>query len=59
MEREATIPVIGLQTIAGHFERPVDPDVYLNTEKVSADEAALRVFRYITELSPDEPGGDG
>ncbi len=53
-ERAAKIPVIGLQTIAGHFERPIDPDVYLNTEELSADEAARRLFRYITELPPDD-----
>ncbi len=55
--RDTTIPVVGIRSIAGQMEKPVDPDIYVKTDMTSADDAALMIFQYVSELLVDERTG--
>ncbi len=55
--RDTVIPAVGVRSIAGQMEKPVDPDIYLKTDTTSADDAAQMIFQYVSELLLDERTG--
>lgn len=47
-QRKAQIPVEGVRAIFSQMEKPVHPDIYIDTEKISANEAVDKIFQYLT-----------
>lgn len=50
LERETPIPEKAIQIIWNLFERPENPDIYINTEKISIEQAVEKIINELKKL---------